>query len=68
MTYAERAEQIRTLAASLSADEAERDRLKAKADESLARFHRAVREFAESRYEDGEPLAAPETRASRASG
>ena len=48
MTYAERAERIRSLAESLSADEAERDRLKERADESLARLHRAVGELVRS--------------------
>jgi hypothetical protein len=45
MINAERAERLRFLAASLSADEEERDRLKKRADESLARLHEAVREF-----------------------
>lgn len=45
MSNAERAEKIRSLAESFSADEAERDRLKKRADESLARLHHAVREF-----------------------
>jgi hypothetical protein len=45
MSNAERAERIRSLAESLSADEVERDRLKKRADESLARLHHAVREF-----------------------
>ena len=45
MTSAERAERLRVLAASLSADEAERDRLKERADESIARLHEAVREL-----------------------
>lgn len=66
MTYAERAEQIRALAASFSADEEERDRLKARADESLASFHRAVREFAEST--GGETPPGAPTAVSRASG
>jgi hypothetical protein len=48
MTYAERAQLINDLAASLSADQRERDRLKAESDESLSRFHRAVLDFSES--------------------
>jgi hypothetical protein len=65
MTNAERAQQIRALAASLSADEKERDRLKARSDESLDRFHQAVREFAGTRTAGG-ALAQPSAgRASR---
>jgi hypothetical protein len=48
VTYAEREERIRSLAESLSADDAERDRLKEQADESLARLHRAVGELVRS--------------------
>jgi hypothetical protein len=47
MSYAERTERLRSLAESLSADEAERDRLKQRTDESLTRLHHAVREFME---------------------
>lgn len=45
MTDSQRAEQIRALADSLSADKAERERLKREADESLDQLHRAVRDF-----------------------
>jgi hypothetical protein len=45
MSHAERAERIRNLVAALSADEAERDRLKGEADEALARLHEAARDF-----------------------
>jgi hypothetical protein len=45
MTSTERAEKLRSLAESLSADEQERDRLKKRTDETLARLHDAVREF-----------------------
>jgi chromosome condensin MukBEF MukE localization factor len=48
MTYAEREKRIRCLAESLTADDAERDRLKEQADESLARLHRAVGELVRS--------------------
>jgi hypothetical protein len=41
----ERIERIRSLVESLSADQAERDRLKKRADESLEQFHDAVREL-----------------------
>ena len=56
MTYAERAERIRSLAESLSADDAERDRLKDRADESLARLHRAVRELVPRAYVDSDAV------------
>lgn len=61
MRNAERVERIRFLAESLSADEAERDRLKKRADESLARLHDAVRELAEntSRDSDARKRAVP---------
>jgi hypothetical protein len=68
MTYTERAERISALAASLRADEAERDRLKAKADESLARFHGAVREFAKRAYGDAETFSGAQAGTGRASG
>jgi hypothetical protein len=45
MSHTEQAERIKTLAASLRADEAERDRLKKLSDERLAELHRAAREF-----------------------
>jgi hypothetical protein len=49
MVHAEQAERIKDLAASLREDRAERERLKRLADERLAGFHRAVRDFVESR-------------------
>lgn len=54
MTNAERAERIRSLAESLSADEVERDRLKKRSDESLARLHHAVREFVQPTHPGSE--------------
>lgn len=58
MSNAERAERIRSLAESLSADEAERDRLKKRADESLARLHHAVREFSDSAHAEHDVVEA----------
>ena len=55
MSDVERAERIRFLAESLRADEAERDRLKKRADESLARLHHAVREFVRTYELEGRP-------------
>ena len=49
MSHTEQAERIKALAASLRADEAERERLKKLADERLAELHRAAREFAGGR-------------------
>jgi hypothetical protein len=46
MTNAERAERIKALVASFSVDDDERDRLKGKADEALARLHEAAHDFA----------------------
>lgn len=66
MTYVERAEQIRLLAASFGADEVERDRLKTRADESLDQFHRAVLEFSEMSCATDEPLGAAEPKTHRA--
>jgi hypothetical protein len=63
MSNAERAERIRSLAESLSADEAERDRLKKRADESLARLHHAVREFVQSAHADSDVVEAWSTSA-----
>jgi hypothetical protein len=60
MTYVERAEQIKHLAASFGADEEERDRLKTRADESLDQFHRAVLEFSEMSFAMDEQLASAE--------
>jgi hypothetical protein len=45
MGCSEQAERIRALVASLSADRAERERLKREADEAVAQFHRAVQEL-----------------------
>jgi hypothetical protein len=56
MRNAERVEKIRSLAESLSADEAERDLLKKRADESLARLHDAVRELAESTHGESDAV------------
>jgi hypothetical protein len=55
MSNAERAERIRSMAESFRADEAERDRLKKRADESLARLHHAVREFVQTHEFEGRP-------------
>jgi hypothetical protein len=49
MPDSEREERIRSLVDSLSADDAERDRLKRQTDETLALLHRAVRELIASR-------------------
>jgi hypothetical protein len=46
MTNAERAERIKALVASFGVDDDERDRLKSKADEALARLHEAAHDFA----------------------
>jgi hypothetical protein len=46
MSNTEQAERIKVLAASLRADEVERERLKKLADERLAELHRAAVEFA----------------------
>jgi hypothetical protein len=51
------------LVASLKADELERDRLKAAADASLARFHQAVREFTAGTGGERAATAAPDVRA-----
>ena len=48
MRNLEREERIRSLVESLSADEVERDRLKKRADESLAQLHDAVRDLVEN--------------------
>jgi hypothetical protein len=49
MSVAEREERIRSLIESFPADQAERDRLKERADEALAQLHRAVCELLEAR-------------------
>jgi hypothetical protein len=56
MRDAERVERIRSLAESLSADEAERDLLKRRADESLALLHDAVRELVESTHRESDAV------------
>jgi hypothetical protein len=66
MTFVERAEQIRHLAASFGADQEERERLKTRADESLDQFHRAVLEFSEISFATDEPLGAAEPKTHRA--
>ena len=45
MGQREQTERIRALVESFSSDRAERERLKQQADEAVARFRRAVREF-----------------------
>jgi hypothetical protein len=45
MGHSEQTERIRALVESLSADRAERERLKREADEAVSQFHRAVREL-----------------------
>ena len=62
MTNSERAERLRSLAESLRADEVERDRLKQRADESLARLHEAVRAIVRV---DQVEQAAPSSRTAR---
>ena len=62
MTNSERAERLRSLAESLRADEMERDRLKQRADESLARLHEAVRAIVRV---DQVEQAAPSSRTAR---
>lgn len=49
MSVTEREERMRSLIESFAADRAERDRLKERADEALAKLHRAVRELIEAR-------------------
>jgi hypothetical protein len=66
MTYVERAEQIRLLAASFGADEEERARLKTRADESLDQFHRAVLEFSEMSFATDQSLGPAEPKTHRA--
>jgi len=46
MTHLARTERIKALVDSLERDDAERDWLKIRADDALARFRDAVREFA----------------------
>jgi hypothetical protein len=67
MDHSKRAQRIRALAESLSDDEAARDRLKQKADESLARLHHAVRELVETRR-PGDVLKAAATSTRQAGG
>jgi hypothetical protein len=49
MSFPEREERIRCLVESFAADQAERDRLKERADEALAQLHRAAGELVEAR-------------------